>query len=229
MILRPRCGSQAEVDAHVARHDDDGADRGGEDVADILDRLGRFNHRDGEQLPVRIERPDVGLRVIFSGVGDAPQSGGPPGTPAPLAARLGLRRAPHGRVAHGADEPHGLLPGVDVRQEYAERAEVQHLLHGPLEVFVAVLRNAHERGEPHAAAGVAVVVHLGQDPLQPIARERRVLHVDEAPVPVGDGGLAVLQRVDHLVQPRPLLRLALAGEDVPADHHAGDDQERDQV
>ena len=85
-------------------------------------------------------------------------------------------------------------------------AEVEDLLDRPLEVLVAVLRNPDEGGQAEPAVLVPILVHLRQHPLHPLAGERRVLHVDEPPLPVGDRGAAALQGLDHLVQPPAVLR-----------------------
>ena len=99
-----------------------------------------------------------------------------------------------------------------MRKNDAHATQVENLFDGPPEVLVPVLRNAHQGGEIYVTGGVSIQIHLGQDRRQPLTREGRMLHVDEAPVLIGDRRFSRFERRDDRVEATHLLRVSLFGD-----------------
>ena len=93
---------------------------------------------------MRIERPDVGARIIFL-LGEAPVAHRRGRAVAADAGGLVERRRLEPRIAAGRDRVAGLVDGGDVRPQHAVDAEIERLLGEPLVVLAAIRRDAHHR------------------------------------------------------------------------------------
>ncbi len=87
-----------------------------------------------------------------------------------------------------------------------EDADVEDLFDRPLEVLVPVLRDPDEGCRAQPPASVPGVGHLCKHRLQPLGRERCVLHVYESPLLTRDRGLTVFQRFYRRVEASGWLR-----------------------
>jgi hypothetical protein len=94
-----------------------------------------------------------------------------------------------------------------VRQDHAKPTEVKDLLDGPLEIFIAILRDPHKRRKTHTPIRPAVLIHLSQNCLNQLTRERGMLHINKSPLLGRHGRATILQGFNNLIEPTGALRM----------------------
>src|SRR5580692_4637895 len=138
-----------------ARHDFkqacNAASRSG-DFMDILQTFDRFDHDDGQQVALGVERPQIGALLVFSRI-DAPEPKGVAWAIAAESGGLHVLRAFELRIAHVANHVERLFLGIDSVGDVAHNADIQRLLHHPDLLLPSVGREASDRSD--ARLGVA--------------------------------------------------------------------------
>src|SRR5580704_10929847 len=136
----------AELLRQVAFADQDATDARHifEHGVEVLDAAGIFDLQDAEDFALRIERPYVGLLIIFL-LAQAPVARRRGRAVAADAGRLVEACALEPRIAAGADRIGGFLHGRNMRKHDAVAAHVEGLLGLPLRHFDAVHRDADHR------------------------------------------------------------------------------------
>ena len=152
-----------------------------EHVVEVLDAARVLDLQDAENLALRIERPDVGLLVIFL-LGEAPVARRRGRAVAADAGRLVKRRVLEPRIAAGADRIGRFLDRRNVREHDAVAAHVERLLGLPLRHLDAVDGDAgHRRHARHDRArfgDLRAVEHVLQAVAQQPAVPRLMLHLE---------------------------------------------------
>ena len=151
-----------------------------------------------EDLALRVERPDVGLLVVFL-LAEAPVARRGGRAVAADAGGLVARRGLEPRIAAGADRVGGLLDRRDVREHDAVAAHVERLLGLPLRHLDAVDRDAdhrrHGRRERAGLGDLRAVEHVLQAVAQQPAVPGIVLHLEHAAVEFRRS-LSAIARID---------------------------------
>ena len=220
VLVLPRI---AEFLRQVAFADQDGADARHilQYVVEIFHAARVFDLEDAENLPLRIERPHVGLLVIFL-LGEAPITRRRGRTVAADAGGMKERRVAEPRIAAGADRIGRLFDRRDVWKHHAVTAEIERLLGLPLRHLDAVDRHArhrrHARSYRRRFGDLRAVEHVLQAIAQQPSVPRLMLHLEDAAVEfrradrhravdlrgreAGQRMLAGFERADDAVQSR---------------------------
>ena len=170
-------GADADRHAEVALSDEDRTKaRRREDLADILYGGRRFDHRDGNQLAVRVQRPQVGLgRVLVLRKAPVPDcSGRRPASESHRDPQFGLGY-PLRRIPHRPHELQGLLGVLDAGDDDPHDADVEQLLHQVLVVLIRFVGDAHD-GRAHRELG-PVGLERRETLLEVVHQERVVFEV----------------------------------------------------
>ena len=173
------------ANAHGARQVVGGADEQGADARrrcdgiEILQALHRFDHENRNQVAFGIERPQVGVPIVFIAA-DSPDPRGIGGSRTSRAVRLVVLGALQLRVPHAFDGNQRLFSRIDAIENDSMQPDVQCLFDNPLRL-VGLGRKARKQGDTRLQVALlenhGPIRHSHQKQVQRGEIQRVVLHV----------------------------------------------------